>query len=146
MLIKKIILSVLGIGYVLCPYDLLPDFFIGRGWIDDLIIIWLLWRYVFSARAKGSNTGSQGAGRRAGESFQENAQARSEDESQDPFQILGLAPGASEDEIRQAYRRLANMYHPDKVLHLGDEFQRLAEHKFKRIQHAYQVLMEKRGR
>ena len=146
MRIKKIILTVLGIGYVLCPYDLIPDFFIGRGWIDDLIVIWLLWRYAFSARAKGSNAGGQGAERRAGESFQENAQARSEDESRDPFQILGLAPGASDDEIRQAYRRLANMYHPDKVLHLGDEFQRLAEHKFKRIQHAYQVLMEKRGR
>lgn len=146
MRIKKIILAVLGIGYVLSPYDLIPDFFIGRGWIDDLIVIWLLWRYVFSAWAKGSNAGSQGAGGRAGESFQENAQARSEDESLDPFQILGLAPGASDDEIRQAYRRLANMYHPDKVLHLGDEFQRLAEHKFKKIQHAYQVLMEKRGR
>ena len=146
MRIKKIILTVLGIGYVLCPYDLIPDFFIGRGWIDDMIVIWLLWRYVFSARAKGSNAGGQGAERRESESFQENAQARSEEESRDPFRILGLAPGASDDEIRQAYRRLANMYHPDKVVHLGDEFQRLAEHKFKRIQHAYQVLMEKRGR
>lgn len=140
MQIKKIIMAVLGIGYVLSPYDLISGYsLISR--IDDLIVVWLLWRYLFSARAKGSN-----AGRRAGESFRENAHARSEDESQGPFQILGLSPGASDDEIRQAYRRLANMYHPDKVLHLGDEFQRLAEHKFKRIQHAYQVLMERRGR
>ena len=31
----------------------------------------------------------------------------------DPYQILGIAPGASEEEVRAAYRRLAQTYNPD---------------------------------
>lgn len=32
----------------------------------------------------------------------------------EPFSILGLEPGASESEIRKAYRKLSILYHPDK--------------------------------
>jgi len=38
---------------------------------------------------------------------------------------------------------LANKYHPDKVDHLGEEFKKLAEKKFKDIQEAYQKLTVK---
>ncbi len=37
----------------------------------------------------------------------------------DPYQVLGIKRGASEDEVKQAYRSLAKKYHPD--LHPGDE-------------------------
>ena len=36
----------------------------------------------------------------------------------DPYQVLGLSPGASDEEVKQAYRRLAKKYHPD--LNPGD--------------------------
>ena len=59
--------------------------------------------------------------------------------------VLGLAAGASEEEIKQAYRALSMQYHPDKVQHLGVEFQRVAEAKMKEINAAYDYL-KKHGR
>ena len=38
---------------------------------------------------------------------------------QDPYKVLGLAPDASDAEVKKAYRELAKKYHPD--LHPGDE-------------------------
>lgn len=53
----------------------------------------------------------------------------------DPYQILGVSRDASEDEIRQAYRRLAKKYHPD--LNPGDV---QAAQKMNEINEAYDLL------
>lgn len=58
--------------------------------------------------------------------------------AQDYYNILGVDRGASDDEIKKAYRKLAHKYHPDKQG--GD-----AE-KFKEINAAYQVLSDKTKR
>jgi preprotein translocase subunit Sec63 len=47
-----------------------------------------------------------------------------------PYEVLGVQPGASEVQIRDAFHRLAIHYHPDKVHHLGEEFERVAKEKF----------------
>jgi len=57
---------------------------------------------------------------------------------EDYYKILGVTRGASEAEIKKAYRRLAHKYHPDKPG--GDES------KFKKINEAYQVLSNKEKR
>jgi len=55
----------------------------------------------------------------------------------DYYQILGISKGASDKEIKQAYRKLARKYHPD--VNSGDKG---AEERFKEINEAYQVLSD----
>jgi DnaJ like chaperone protein len=59
------------------------------------------------------------------------------------YRILGLAPGATFEEIKRAYRTLSMEYHPDKATHLGEEFRQVAEEKMKEINVAYQYLKKK---
>jgi hypothetical protein len=58
----------------------------------------------------------------------------------DPYGVLGIAPGASKDEIKSAYRGLVAKYHPDKVAHLGHEFQGIAREKALAINRAFEIL------
>lgn len=60
---------------------------------------------------------------------------------QDYYETLGVAKGASEDEIRKSYRRLARKYHPD--LNPGDK---AAEDRFKSVQAAYDILSDSKKR
>ncbi|MCE5244100.1 MAG: DnaJ domain-containing protein [Desulfobacteraceae bacterium] len=59
--------------------------------------------------------------------------------------MLGVERSASLEEIKRAYREQANRYHPDKVSHLGEEFQEMAKRKFQEIQWAYEKLAAERN-
>ena len=58
-------------------------------------------------------------------------------EQRDLYEVLGLQKGASDDEIKKAYRKLAKKYHPD--LNPGDKE---AEKKMKEVNGAYEVLSD----
>lgn len=62
----------------------------------------------------------------------------------DPYEVLGLSRGASDDEVKKAYRKLSRLYHPDANINNPNKAE--AEEKFKQVQAAYQqIQQEKEG-
>lgn len=60
----------------------------------------------------------------------------------DYYEVLGLSKGASIDEIKAAYRKLALQWHPDKWVNGTDAEKKTAEEKFKEASEAYSVLSD----
>src|SRR5690242_12736266 len=56
--------------------------------------------------------------------------------------MLTVAPDASTDDIKKAFRREIARYHPDKVQHLGQEFQEMAASIAADLTEAYRILMD----
>lgn len=153
-----IIAFVLVILYVASPLDIVPDIAPVVGLIDDIVLVGLLiyyirygrfpdfiarfFRMLFYTTPKGSgyygSTGQEGEHKGRQET---GGPGRAH--KKDPYAVLGVRPGASRAEIQAAYRHAAQQYHPDKVSHLGKEFQDLAQKKFVEIQEAYEALMGK---
>ncbi len=63
--------------------------------------------------------------------------------TKDPYQILGVSPNASDEEIKQAYRTLARKYHPDN--YADSPLADLAEEKMKEINQAYDEIKQRRA-
>jgi DnaJ like chaperone protein len=61
------------------------------------------------------------------------------------YKILEITPDANNEEIKKAYRKMATKYHPDKVSHLGEEFQKAAKEKFQKVGAAYEQIKKERG-
>jgi hypothetical protein len=150
----KLLSTLLALLYTFWPIDFLPDWLLGLGWIDDLTVLIALWYFYFykkgpyyrqnpfrQRKTKDENyrKADENAKNNSGKSRENN---RRQNETRDPFEVLGIEPTSDKEKIKQAYRSLVIRYHPDKVAHLGKEFQELAEIRFKEIQQAYQELME----
>jgi len=142
---KFFLLFLFALIYLISPVDIIPDWILGPlGLLDDGAIFWMLWQYFQSekkreaAKENYDERKSQSSEKEEDKDFTGN-----ESSEKNPYLILGIKRGASAEEIKVAYRELANKYHPDKVQHLGEEFRRLAEKKFKDIQQAYQELIQK---
>ena len=62
------------------------------------------------------------------------------------YELLELPRSASEDEVKRAFRREIAKYHPDKVQHLGPEFQEIAAIKAAELTQAYKTLTDAAAR
>ena len=60
----------------------------------------------------------------------------------DPYKVLGVSPGATDEEIKKAYRKLSRQYHPDA--NVGSPNAAMAEEKFKEVQQAYNQIMQEK--
>ena len=60
----------------------------------------------------------------------------------DPYQILGVPPTATDEEVKKAYKQLAKKYHPD--MNVGAPNLKELEQKFKQVQEAYDRIMDAR--
>lgn len=64
---------------------------------------------------------------------------------EDAYKVLGIAPTATNDEVKAAYRKMALKHHPDKVAALGEDVRRAAEKKFQEINDAKERIFKARG-
>lgn len=59
-----------------------------------------------------------------------------------PYSVLGINPGVTDEEVKKAYRTLSRKYHPDANINNPNRVQ--AEEKFKEVQQAYEQIMRER--
>jgi hypothetical protein len=94
------------------------------------------------AGARGRSSGAHGSGARAGGRSRAAGTAHPAATRQyaAACAVLNVAPGASQDEVRAAYRRLARQYHPDTVQGSAPELVDVAERRMREINAAYETL------
>ena len=154
---------ILIVIYLLSPIDIIPDYFGLPARIDDLFVaLWGLYYVYANSRTNPGGGWSTGGGSRVGqgETRKRGPQEPSDRSRQgtagspgsdgpfgqdehvlrDHYQILGVTKGTARPDIRRHYRDLILQYHPDRVQHLGQELQQLAEEKTREINKAYQEI------
>jgi len=61
------------------------------------------------------------------------------------YKILEISPDATDIEVKKAYRKMAVKYHPDKLSHLGEDFQKAAKEKFQKVNESYETIKKERS-
>ena len=95
-------------------------------------------RNAFGGSFGGSTYGNSSGGYRQGGSYQRTGTYTSNRSRY--YRILGLKDGASQEEIKKAYRQLAKEHHPDKFVNASDSDKKYHESKMKEINEAYENL------
>ena len=67
------------------------------------------------------------------------------EETDSAYKILEIDKSVNDEEVKKAYRKMAIKYHPDKVGHLGEDFQNAAKEKFQKVNQAYEKIKKERN-
>jgi DnaJ-domain-containing protein 1 len=123
MSLAEIVVVLAGLG---AGYYLVASYFAGKSTPQN------------EDEAANRRRQSEGDGDAADTRTKQNPPADASQGGKQWFDVLLVAPSASADEIKQAYRRRMAEYHPDKVSQLGVDLRVLADAKTKEINIAYQ--------
>lgn len=63
--------------------------------------------------------------------------------AKDPYEVLGISPRATDEEVKKAYREMVKKYHPDR--YVNNPLAELAQEKFREVQGAYDTIMQERS-
>lgn len=61
------------------------------------------------------------------------------------YQVMGISPQSTDDEVRQAYRRMAMLYHPDRLGNVSEDVRQAAVRKFQELGQARDMVYAARG-
>ncbi len=61
------------------------------------------------------------------------------------YKILEIEKSATDAEVKKAFRTMAKKYHPDKLQHMDEAYQKGAQEKFTKVQEAYEQIQKERG-
>jgi DnaJ like chaperone protein len=61
------------------------------------------------------------------------------------YKILEIEKTATDADVKRAYRDMAKKYHPDKLQHMDEAYQKGAQEKFTKVQEAYEQIQKERG-
>ena len=87
----KWLLAALVLLYALSPYDLFPDLIVGWGWLDDIILLGLIWYLFFRRPRIASGQSTSDGKRRFGGSTRISHSALHRIRPEDPYSDSGLA-------------------------------------------------------
>ncbi|MEL7310497.1 MAG: co-chaperone DjlA [Pseudomonadota bacterium] len=107
----------------------------------------VLWQVARTFELSRVDVAQMEARARLGRHFKADAQAPPvQDRATDAFEVLGIGPEASNAQIKTAYRRLMNRYHPDKLAASASEQDlESASRKTREVREAYELLRARRG-
>lgn len=88
----------------------------------------------------GGSTYGGYSSQNSGSSYQRNTSSTYTTDKSKYYSILGISRGASQDEIKKAYRKLAKEHHPDRFVNSSDSEKKYHENKMKEINDAYENL------
>lgn len=107
------------------------------GWTRQRMESWFHTRAGFGAGYENAGSAGQGAG--AG--FGGRTSGPSENQKlKEAYDVLGVRPDTSLDEVKKRYRELAREHHPDRYAQMGEEMQKTATKRFQVIQEAYDLI------